>query len=169
MNPEQWQAVSGLFDRALALPASGRTACVERESSNDDELRRGVMSLIASHKAAGGSLVQEKIKSAVLSFHELKVTEKIHVGPYRLIRELGRGGMGTVFLAERDDEQYKSTVASKLVRPGMDTEFVLARFRRERQTLARLQHLNIARLLDGGTTATGLPPANATCRRLYLR
>jgi len=65
--------------------------------------------------------------------------------------------MGTVFLAERDDDQYKASVAIKLVRPGMDTEFILARFRRERQTLARLQHPNIARLLDGGTTRDGLP------------
>jgi tetratricopeptide (TPR) repeat protein len=65
--------------------------------------------------------------------------------------------MGTVFLAERDDDEYYAQVAVKLVRPGMDTEFILARFRRERQTLARLQHPNISRLLDGGTTENGLP------------
>ena len=159
MNPQRWEAVGELFDKALALPAGERTACVERESAHDQELRREVMSLIASHKAAPGGFVQDKIKNAVLSFHEVKINEEegTHVGPYRLIRELGRGGMGTVFLAERDDQQYKSTVAIKLVRPGMDTDFVLARFRRERQTLARLQHPNIARLLDGGTTSSGLP------------
>jgi serine/threonine protein kinase len=65
--------------------------------------------------------------------------------------------MGAVFLAERDDDAYHARVAIKLVRPGMDTDFILARFRRERQTLARLQHPNISRLLDGGTTDTGLP------------
>ena len=65
--------------------------------------------------------------------------------------------MGSVFLAERDDDQYQAKVAVKLVRPGMDTEFILARFRRERQTLARLQHPNICHLFDGGTTADGLP------------
>ena len=65
--------------------------------------------------------------------------------------------MGAVFLAERDDEEYRAKVAVKLVRPGMDTAFILARFRRERQTLARLQHPNISRLLDGGTTDEGLP------------
>ena len=65
--------------------------------------------------------------------------------------------MGTVFLAERDDDEYYAQVAVKLVRPGMDIEFILARFRRERQTLARLQHPNISRLLDGGTTENGLP------------
>src|SRR4029079_19190416 len=73
------------------------------------------------------------------------------------IRELGRGGMGAVFLAERDDEEYRAKVAIKLVRSGMDTAFILARFRRERQTLARLQHPNISRLLDGGSTDDGLP------------
>jgi tetratricopeptide (TPR) repeat protein len=159
VNPQRWAAVGDLFDKAVALPPGDRTACVERESHNDTELRREVLSLIASHDAAPGGFVQDKIRNAVLSFQELKATptESTHVGPYRLIRELGRGGMGVVFLAERDDQQYKSTVAIKLVRPGMDTEFVLARFQRERQTLARLQHPNIARLLDGGTTSSGLP------------
>jgi serine/threonine protein kinase len=65
--------------------------------------------------------------------------------------------MGAVFLAERDDDEYRAKVAVKLVRPGMDTEFILARFRRERQTLARLHHPNISRLLDGGSTDQGLP------------
>ncbi len=148
-----------LFEQALSLPEGDRTACIDRASEGDDELRREVVSLLASHKAAPGGFVQEKIKNAVLSFHEMKlaVTQTTRIGPYRLIRELGRGGMGTVFLAERDDDQYKASVAIKLVRPGMDTEFILARFRRERQTLARLQHPNIARLLDGGTTGDGLP------------
>jgi eukaryotic-like serine/threonine-protein kinase len=159
MNPGRWEAVGELFERAISLPAGERTACVDRASDGDDELRREVISLLASHKAAPGGFVQEKIKNAVLSFHEMKLaaTQTTRVGPYRLIRELGRGGMGTVFLAERDDNQYKASVAIKLVRPGMDTEFILARFRRERQTLARLQHPNISRLLDGGTTGDGLP------------
>ena len=158
MNPGRWEAVGELFEQALSLPVGERTACVNR-ASDDDELRQEVVSLLASHKAAPGGFVQDKIKSAVISFHEMKLaaTQITHVGPYRLIRELGRGGMGTVFLAERDDDQYKASVAIKLVRPGMDTEFILARFRRERQTLARLQHPNIARLLDGGTTSDGLP------------
>jgi tetratricopeptide (TPR) repeat protein/tRNA A-37 threonylcarbamoyl transferase component Bud32 len=96
---------------------------------------------------------------ALESFYQttVAVATPPRVGPYRLVRELGRGGMGTVFLAERDDDQYRAKVAVKLVRPGMDTEFILARFRRERQTLARLQHPNISRLLDGGTTEHGLP------------
>ena len=97
--------------------------------------------------------------SPLESFHRTSTAAAApaRVGPYRLVRELGRGGMGAVFLAERDDDEYRAKVAIKLVRPGMDTEFILARFRRERQTLARLQHPNISRLLDGGTTDEGLP------------
>jgi serine/threonine protein kinase len=159
MNPERWQAVGGLFEQALALPPGERTLCIERVSAGDDELRSEVLSLLASHKALPGGFVQERIKNAVVSFYQTNLAgpQPALIGPYRVIRELGRGGMGTVFLAERHDDQNGTRVAIKLVRPGMDTEFILARFRRERQTLARMQHPNIARLLDGGTTSEGLP------------
>jgi serine/threonine-protein kinase len=79
------------------------------------------------------------------------------IGPYKLIRELGKGGMGVVFLGERADDQFKKRVAVKIIKRGMDTEEIVARFRHERQILASLDHPNIARLLDGGTTADGLP------------
>ena len=158
MNPERWQAIGDLFELALPLAAGDRTVLLDRACGVDDELRREVVSLLASYHAGGG-FVQRRIESAVAVFHATSVAgaQPTRVGPYRLIRELGRGGMGTVFLAERDDDEYHARVAVKLVRPGMDTEFILARFRRERQTLARLQHPNISRLLDGGTTETGLP------------
>ena len=76
---------------------------------------------------------------------------------YRIIREIGRGGMGAVFLAERADDQYQKQVALKLIKRGMDTDSVLRHFRNERQILAGFDHPNIARLLDGGTTDDGLP------------
>lgn len=79
------------------------------------------------------------------------------IGPYRLIRELGRGGMGAVYLAARADDQYEKHVAIKLVRGGPDSAEIVARFRRERQILASLDHPNIARMLDGGTTEDGFP------------
>jgi eukaryotic-like serine/threonine-protein kinase len=158
MNPERWQAVGDLFEMAVALPSGERTALIGEVSGNDDELRHEVVSLLASHAAAAGGFFQEQIRNALAVFAETGVSgAPARVGPYRLIRELGKGGMGTVFLAERDDEVYHARVAVKLVRPGMDTEFILARFRRERQTLARLEHQNISRLLDGGTTENGLP------------
>ena len=159
MNPDQWRAVGELFERAIALPTVERNALIDQTSAADEEVRREVRSLLASHNAAAGGFVQERIGQALESFYQttVAVARPARVGPYRLVRELGRGGMGTVFLAERDDDQYRAKVAVKLVRPGMDTEFILARFRRERQTLARLQHPNISRLLDGGTTEHGLP------------
>src|SRR5262245_8195074 len=158
MTPQQWKVLGELFDQAIVLPAGERTALVDRACGEDEELRVELASLIASHQAAGGFL-QDKLKHAFASFLETSVvgTQRRRVGQYRPGRELGRGGMGTVFLAERDDDQYQARVAVKLVRPGMDTEFILERFRRERQTLARLQHPNICRLLDGGTTDSGLP------------
>ena len=79
------------------------------------------------------------------------------IGAYRLISELGRGGMGAVFLASRDDAEFKKSVAIKLIKRGMDTDFILKRFRNERQILATLDHPFIARLLDGGTTDDELP------------
>jgi tetratricopeptide (TPR) repeat protein len=158
VNPERWLAIGDLFEQALPLHAGAQTALVDRVCAADEEMRREVVSLLASHRAAPGGFFQERIRNALTSFHETGGgTHPARVGPYRLIRELGRGGMGTVFLAERDDQQYDACVAIKLVRPGMDTEFIVARFRRERQTLARLQHPNISRLLDGGTTDGGVP------------
>ena len=79
------------------------------------------------------------------------------LGPYRLIKELGRGGLATVYLAERDDEEFSMEVAVKLVRRGLDSPELLERLRLERQILARLEHPNIARLIDGGTTPDGRP------------
>jgi non-specific serine/threonine protein kinase/serine/threonine-protein kinase len=79
------------------------------------------------------------------------------IGPYRLVRELGQGGMGAVFLAVRDDDVFHKRVALKLLKRGMDTDAIVRRFRTERQILAGLDHPNIARLLDGGTTDDGLP------------
>src|SRR6185437_5957762 len=78
-------------------------------------------------------------------------------GPYRVLSEIGRGGMGSVYLATRGDEQYRKQVAIKVVKRGMDTADVLGRFRHERQILANLDHPYIARLLDGGTTPDGRP------------
>ena len=79
------------------------------------------------------------------------------IGVYRLVEEVGRGGMGTVYRAVRDDDEFQMVVAIKIVSRGMDTDMVLRRFRTERQILASLDHAHIARILDGGSTASGLP------------
>jgi len=108
-----------------------------------------------SDAAVREGFVARQIEPAMASFLGSQAPQR--VGPYRIVGELGKGGMGTVYLAERDDEEYHTKVAIKLVRRGMDTDLILHRFYRERQTLARLQHPNIARLLDGGTTEHGDP------------
>src|SRR5262245_26337430 len=79
------------------------------------------------------------------------------IGPYQIIRPMGQGGMGSVYLAIRADREFKKHVALKVIRKGMGSEEIVSRFRKERQILAALEHPNIARLLDGGTTEDGLP------------
>src|SRR5205085_5507729 len=79
------------------------------------------------------------------------------IGVFQIKEEIGRGGMGAVFLAERADGEFSQKVAIKLIKRGMDTDFIVRRFRHERQILATLDHPNVARLLDGGTTDEGTP------------
>jgi len=95
--------------------------------------------------------------TVVLTEEELESLNERRIGPYKLIREIGRGGMGTVYLAVRADDEFQKRVAIKIVKRGMDSDAIVRRFRRERQILAYLDHPNIARLLDGGTTEDHLP------------
>jgi eukaryotic-like serine/threonine-protein kinase len=160
MTADRWRQVEDLFHQALEQPDAERRAWVDQACAGDDELKTEVLSLLASDEG-GGNFVGSQVEQAVLAMAaepaaESNVTDR-RIGPYRLIRELGRGGMGAVYLAARADQEYESQVAIKLVRPGLDTEFILRRFRRERQILARLQHPHIARMLDGDTTADGTP------------
>ena len=92
-----------------------------------------------------------------ISVEEQEKLSETRIGAYKLIREIGSGGMGSVYLAERDDDEFQKRVAIKLVKRGMDSEFIVRRFRNERQILASLDHTNIAQLLDGGTTEDGRP------------
>src|SRR5262245_60285727 len=158
-DPNRWRKVEAIFNEALEQPEGEREAWLAFTCNDDPDLYAEVRSLLESDRAAAGVFVGSKVERAVV---ELGVDTRSKIagrrlGPYRLIRELGTGGMGVVCLAVRDDQQYESEVAIKLVRPGLDTDFILHRFRRERQILARLQHPNIARLFDGGTTEEGAP------------
>ena len=155
MAPERWQQLEDLFHAMLALPPERRPAALAAACGDDTELRAEVERLLhadgqASAFVGGAAAGIQHIASTVL-------TESAHIGPYRIVRELGRGGMGTVFLGERDDAQFTMGAAIKLIKRGMDSDAVLERFRHERQILAGLQHPNIARLLDGGTSTEGLP------------
>jgi tetratricopeptide (TPR) repeat protein len=148
-TPAQWQRVKEVFGDASALPLEERALFVEKSCAGDSELLFEVRALLASHLLAKDFLESPAVDKVGL--------ENPRLGPYRLIRELGRGGMGTVHLGERIDGQYQKQVAIKLIRRGMDTESVVSRFRDERQILAGLVHPNIACLLDGGTSEDGQP------------
>ncbi|HET8624545.1 MAG TPA: protein kinase [Gemmatimonadales bacterium] len=153
---ERWQRLTQIFDAAVVLAGEERCALVGRLSAGDAELQAEVERLLAAHDRAGSFMASPAISGEALAEIEDAWTGKL-IGSYRVVRELGRGGMGAVYLAERADGQYEQRLALKLIKRGMDSEQVLARFRAERQILASLDHPNIARLLDGGTTPDGLP------------
>lgn len=154
MTPERWRKVEEVFHAALALPPDDRATWLDTACADDVELKAEVQSLLASDGDNTAGL-ENPVPQAVVALHEAKAPRR--AGPYELMERIGHGGMGTVYRARRADDAYQTTVAIKLVRMGMDTEFVLARFKRERQTLAKLTHPNIARLLDGGATEDGTP------------
>ncbi len=155
MNSARWRRVEELFYAALEQPAADRAVFLARACGRDSELLDEVRALLAAGDESG------LIGKVVASGLDLEIAEHQGVpdrfGPYKTLGEIGRGGLGTVYLAERDDEHYSQRVAIKLVRRGLDTDDILARLRQERQILARLEHPNITRLLDGGSTADGQP------------
>ncbi|MCA1612903.1 MAG: protein kinase, partial [Acidobacteria bacterium] len=172
MTPERWKQIEEVFQTALDLPTAGRADFVARSCAGDDELRRQVEALVAQHDEAGDFIENPAVAISGLvggdgdplatnpsadGIFAANPAIGQRVGSYRLIGELGRGGMGAVYLAERADSAFRLRAAVKLIKRGMDTDFILRRFRNERQILASLDHPHIARLLDGGTTEDGLP------------
>ncbi len=154
----QAQSAETIFLAALeeATPAK-RAALVEKACAGDGELLRRVLELLACHEASDGPLdaPPEGLGAAGDSSPASEQPGCI-VGPYKLVEQIGEGGMATVWMAQQTDP-VKRLVAVKLIKPGMDTKQVLARFEAERQALALMDHPNIARVLDGGTTAAGRP------------
>jgi TolB-like protein/tRNA A-37 threonylcarbamoyl transferase component Bud32/Tfp pilus assembly protein PilF len=157
LTPERWQRVKSILDAALARPPEERAGLVTEACAGDPELRAEVDSLLEAGDRAGDSLEAGDGLRDSLTKTWPGLRRGARVGPYRLLQEIGRGGMGAVYLAERDDQEYRRRVAVKVVRPDMDASAVARRFRQERQILADLDHPHIARLLDGGTTEEGLP------------
>ncbi|MBV9926200.1 MAG: protein kinase [Acidobacteria bacterium] len=160
MTPERWKQIEGVFDAAVELDPAEREAYLADACGGDAELRRQVELLIQSHDAAGSFIEEPAVAGRITNAAKLDDDAPFigrRVGAYRIVRELGRGGMGAVYLAVRADDEFQKRVAIKLVKRGMDTDFILRRFRQERQILASLEHQNIARLLDGGTTDDSLP------------
>jgi len=152
------ETIARVFAACLERLPGERETFLAEACSDDPELIAEIASLLSSHESAGDFLEElDRARAAALVESSPEAEPEETVGPYRLLRELGRGGMGVVWLAERADGQFEQRVALKLVKRGMDSDAIQRRFLRERQILARLQHPNIARLLDGGVTAAGQP------------
>lgn len=157
MTAEQWQHVKSLLEECLQRPSRERVSFLNR-NCDDSQLRIEVLSLLESHQDHDDFL-EQPARAGTELIAALRPESLIgqRIGPYRLAEEIGRGGMGTVYRATRDDDEFDIQVAIKIVSRGMDTDLLLRRFRTERQILAGLDHPYIARLLDGGTTPGGLP------------
>ncbi|MGH9944643.1 MAG: protein kinase, partial [Pyrinomonadaceae bacterium] len=155
MTPERWQQVKHLV--GLVLEREGdqqRTTLLDEACAGDESLRRAVESYLVAFEEDEAFIEAPAfdVTQALSAAGPADACAGRVVGHYRIIREISHGGMGTVYLAARADEQFEQRVAIKLVNRGMMNDFVLGRFRHERQLLASLEHPNIARLLDGGTT-----------------
>ncbi len=162
MTPDRWRQVEEIFQAALDLSPEDRKRYVSDVCKADTELRRDVESLLSQYDSAGELLDEPVYGNTEMSMLESFVEEKDpmigrRLGSYRIEKEIGRGGMGAVYEASRADNEFNKRAAIKLVKRGMDTDFILRRFRKERQILAALDHPHIAGLLDGGTTEDGLP------------
>ncbi|MGH9854326.1 MAG: protein kinase domain-containing protein, partial [Blastocatellia bacterium] len=178
MNPERWRRVEELFRTVVDRPVAEREAYLTQVCGGDEELRHEVLSLLA--RDSDEDFIQKPIAGVAISLSPEPRDDLTgnRIGPYRLTRQVGRGGMGAVYEAVRDDDQFQQQVAIKVIRGGIDSDFAHERFVRERQILASLDHPHIARLLDGGATEDGRPyfvmefvdgePITDYCRRREL-
>ena len=155
MTPERYKQVMQIVDQLLDRPVEERAAILDLYCNGDDDLRRAVEQLLNQQSSLTGFLEHSPLEALTQAATDSMIGRRI--GPYRVVAAIGRGGMGAVYKAVRDDDEYKTEVAIKLIKRGMDTDYILRRFRNERQILANLNHPNIARLLDGGTSDDGLP------------
>jgi serine/threonine protein kinase len=184
MTPDNWDRAKELFGAALELDSAQRVAFLA-ENCREQSLRQQVEKLLINYQEAGAFLddpvlnpripvpnappkiqTEETFRPPPQAGELLATATSVeaedpmvgrHLGDYKLVRRVGQGGMAAVFLAVRADDEYRKQVAIKLVPPGLDSGELLRRFRNERQTLAGLDHPNIVKLLDGGSTSEGLP------------
>lgn len=180
MESRRGEDIRSVFLEALALPADRRSRFLEERCAGDDELRREVQSLLGHEPRASSFLETPAVRmpSVVANLQETSPTREKpgdRIGSFELVRVLGEGSFGTVWLAERS-EPFKQQVALKIIKPGMDSRAVLSRFEHERRALALMDHPNIATVLDGGVLAWGHPyfvmeyvdgePITTACDRL---
>ncbi|MGA8153945.1 MAG: serine/threonine-protein kinase [Terriglobales bacterium] len=160
MTPERWQKIKDVLATALELPPGERIAYLNHSCAGDASLRHDVDVLLLDEQKLSPQFLNDTAlatAAATLVPEETNPWIGRRIGVYRIAELIGAGGMGEVYSAFRDDDEYRKKVALKLVRTGQDSGFVVSRFKNERQILAGLDHPNIARLLDGGTTEEGTP------------
>lgn len=159
MESERWHKVTGIFSAVRSLQGTARDRELSARCAEDERLRADVETLLDADPDAECFVIQLAARAGIAT---PEAEEVLHapgrrIGAYRLLRLLGRGGMGVVYLAERADELYSKQVAIKLLPIGLETAEARERFERERAILAQLDHPGIARLLDGGVTPEGTP------------
>src|ERR1700683_224314 len=146
-----------MFDTAIELPPERRAAYLQEVCAGDDALRQRVEALLRAHESAG-MFMDNPAGAAREEPRGVKLAEQPgdRIGRYKLLQQIGEGGCGVVYMAEQE-EPVRRPVALKVIKLGMDTRNVIARFDAERQALALMDHPNIARVLDAGATHTGRP------------
>ncbi len=152
---DKWDQVKEILGSALEREPALRSGFIRQACGGDEVLRAEVESLASHHEGADSLL--ENSPAASLFFFQPDAMAGRKVGAYRILRVIGSGGMAVVYLGERDDDAFRKLVAVKMVRPGPEGGEIFHRFRNERQTLAAIDHPNIVKLLDGGSTDEGLP------------
>src|SRR5215470_1813707 len=152
------QRVQAVFQAALEAPdRAARAAVLERECATDPEVSRRVQALLQAYEDPASILDRPPVSAVPVTVDDAPPERPgTVIGPYKIIEQIGEGGMGTVWMAQQT-EPVKRLVALKLIKPGMDSRQVLARFEAERQALALMDHANIARVLDAGTSSAGRP------------
>ncbi len=155
MNADRWRQVESALRTALGLAPEARPAWLEGAVA-DPDIRAQVLALLDAD-AVAGRFIESAVGDELEQFARTSGWVNRRVGPYRIVRPIGEGGMSIVYLAHREDAEFERDVAVKVIKRGMDSADIERRFRQERQILARLDHPNIAKLLDGGTTEGGQP------------
>ncbi len=158
MNPEE-----AIFEAASDLPEAERAAYLDAACAGQPELRDRVEALLRSHEVTGfmepqtpGGGFQPPYGPDITAVHPIATAPGERIGRYKLLEQIGEGGFGVVWVAEQE-EPVRRRVALKIIKPGMDTKEVIARFEQERQALAMMDHPNIAKVFDGGVTPAGRP------------
>ncbi len=159
MDAARWERVKEVFSTAVDLGEAARQPYLDESCAGDPELRAEVVSLLDAHEQTGDFIDLPAAQQTLGLAPDPQPLSWIgrRIGAYRILAEIGRGGMSEVFRGVRADDEYHKEVAVKILRPGYDTRSLVERFKAEKRILASLDHPNIARILDGGSTDEGLP------------